>query len=301
MTRDGRRPDGPRLGLAGTGRAAVGELVLGAWDAVLDQAAEADLHRDSRLRGWRAQEICVHLGAWPDHRVLDDLVASAGSRAEPPDVDLVNARAVAAHRDAPRAEVLAALGRARDATRRYLADAPAELDATPTPSVLGRVPLLTLVLGQAYELAVHGLDLVSCGAPPPRASLLDAGLAALADLTGALAADCGITGAATLRTPAGGWSFAAEPDGWSVTRVPTGPATGPTVEGRAGLLLEAAAGRVNPVPAAARRELRVHDAAGLLVLAPIAQRVPGMPGGPVLQLAARTLGGAGGLLGRLLR
>jgi hypothetical protein len=36
-------------------------------------------------------------------------------------------------------------------------------------------------------------------------------------------------------------------------------------------------------------------------LAPIVQAAPGIPGGPVLQLAARTLGTAGGLVGRLLR
>jgi hypothetical protein len=31
------------------------------------------------------------------------------------------------------------------------------------------------------------------------------------------------------------------------------------------------------------------------------QKVPGTPGGPILQLAARTVGGAGGVLGRLFR
>ena len=76
---------------------------------------------------------------------------------------------------------------------------------------------------------------------------------------------------------------------------------GPGVEGAADLLLEAAAGRVNPVPAVARRQLRVHDATGLLRLAPIVRHVPGIPGGPVLQLAARAMGGPVGLLGRLLR
>jgi hypothetical protein len=66
-------------------------------------------------------------------------------------------------------------------------------------------------------------------------------------------------------------------------------------------MLEAASGRINPVPAAATRKLKVHDIPGLLLLAPIVQKVPGIPGGPILQLAARTMGGAGGLLGRLFR
>jgi hypothetical protein len=50
----------------------------------------------------------------------------------------------------------------------------------------------------------------------------------------------------------------------------------------------------------ARRKLKVHDVAGLLKLAPIVQAAPGIPGGPILALAARTVGGAGGMLGRLL-
>ena len=76
---------------------------------------------------------------------------------------------------------------------------------------------------------------------------------------------------------------------------------GPAVEGSAELLLDAASGRINPVPAVALRRLKVHDVGGLLRLAPIVQAVPGIPGGPILQLAARTVGGAGGMLGRLLR
>ena len=55
------------------------------------------------------------------------------------------------------------------------------------------------------------------------------------------------------------------------------------------------------MPAVARRKLKVHDVGGLLQLAPIVQAVPGIPGGPILQLAARTVGGAGGMLGRLFR
>jgi hypothetical protein len=109
----------------------------------------------------------------------------------------------------------------------------------------------------------------------------------------------GITGGVTLATPDGGWAFDAGASGWTVRRVPPGRHTGPAVEASAQLLLEAAAGRVNPVPAVARGRLKVHDVGGLLRLAPIVQAVPGIPGGPILQLAARTMGGAGGLVGRL--
>jgi uncharacterized protein (TIGR03083 family) len=287
--------------MADAGREQVGRMVLGAWDAFLDQADTVDLSRPSRLAGWRAQEICVHLGCWDDHAAMADLIASAraGGIGRPPEVDAVNARVTAAHRDAPRDEVLAALRRNREATARYLADEPAELDTAPTVSVVGRIPLLSVVLGQAYELAVHGLDLVSCGAAPPPPSVLQSGLAALADVTGGLAASMEILGGVALATPDGGWAFAADTHGWTVRRVGAGEQDGPAVEAAADLLLEAASGRINPVPAVARRRLKVHDVGGLLKLAPIVQAVPGIPGGPILQLAARTVGGAGGMVGRL--
>ena len=294
---------GRHHGMADAGREQVGARVLGAWDAFLAEAERVDLDRPSRLPGWRAHEICVHLGCWDDHTAMADLVASArtGATGTPPDPDAVNARVTAAHARASREEVLDALRRNRAATARYLAEEPVELDTAPTVSVVGRVPLLSVVLGQTYELAVHGLDLVSCGAEPPPPEVLQSGLAALTDVTGALATSCGITGGVTLATPDGGWSFAADPEGWVVQPVPGGAHDGPAVEASAELLLEAASGRANPVPAVARRQLKVHEVAGLLALAPIVQKVPGIPGGPILQLAARTMGGAGGVLGRLFR
>jgi uncharacterized protein (TIGR03083 family) len=288
-------------GMADAGRDEVAGLVLPAWDTFLAQAEAVDLDRPSRLPGWRAHEICVHLGCWDDHTALADLIASAraGGTGTPPEVDATNARVTAAHRDATREEVLAALRRNRDATARYLADEPVELDAAPAVAVVGTLPLLSVVLGQAYELAVHGLDLTACGAPPAPGPVLQAGLAALADVTGALSASVGITGGATLATPEGGWAFAADPAGWTVRRVAPGAPRGTAVEAPADLLLEAASGRVNPVAALARRRLRVHELGGLLALAPVVQVAPGIPGGPILQLAAQTLGGVGGLLGRL--
>ena len=214
-------------------------------------------------------------------------------------MEAVNARVTAAHAAASRDEVLAALRRHRDVVARYLAEEPVQLDTAPAVAVVGRLPLLSVVLGQAYELAVHGLDLVPCGAPPVPPTVLQSGLAALADVTGALAASCGITGGATLATPDGGWAFASDADGWTVRRVPAGGAAGTSVEAAADLLLDAASGRVNPVTALARRRLKVHHLGGLLRLAPIVQVAPGIPGGPILQLAARTIGGAGGVLGRV--
>lgn len=294
---------GRHQGMADGGREQVGTRVLAAWDFFIGQAERVDLERPSRLPGWRAHEICVHLGCWDDHTAMADLVASAraGGAGTRPDPDAVNARVTAAHAAASRAEVLAGLRRNREATARYLAEEPVELDTAPTVSVVGRLPLLSVVLGQAYELAVHGLDLVPCGGQPPPPEVLQSGLAALVDVTGALATSCGITGSVTLATPDGGWSFDADPEGWQVRPVPGGTHEGPAVEASAELLLEAASGRINPVPAVARRQLKVHDVGGLLQLAPIVQKVPGIPGGPILQLAARTVGGPAAVLGRFFR
>ena len=289
--------------MADAGRDEVAGRVLGAWDAFIERAESVDLTRPSRLPGWRAHEICVHLGCWDDHTAMADLVASAraGGTGTVPDVDATNARVITAHRDASREEVLAGLRRNREATARYLADEPVELDTALTVSVVGRIPLLSVVLGQAYELAVHGLDLVSCGAAPPPPEVLQSGLAALTDVTGGLAASMSIDGEVTLATPDGGCTFVSAGGGWTVHQVAADRIDGPAVEGPADLLLEAASGRINPVPAVARRKLKVHDVGGLLQLAPIVQAVPGIPGGPILQLAARTVGGAGGVIGRFFR
>src|SRR3712207_8325523 len=166
MARSGDAPTSQ--GMSDAGRDTVGPLVLGAWDAFLEQAGSVDLERPTRLPGWRAHEVCVHLGLWEDHAALPDLVASAraGGAGTPPDVDATNARVTAAHRNASREEVLAALRANRDATAGYLTEEPAELDTAPAVAVVGRLPLLSVVLGQAYELAVHGQELGPLGAPP---------------------------------------------------------------------------------------------------------------------------------------
>src|SRR5689334_21279717 len=95
---------GRHCGMADAGRDEIAGLVLPAWDAFLAQVEGADLGRRTRLPGWRVQEVAVHLGVWPEHAALADLVASAeaGGTGAPADVDAVNARVTEAHRDASR-------------------------------------------------------------------------------------------------------------------------------------------------------------------------------------------------------
>src|SRR3954454_13137639 len=93
-------------GMADAGLERIAGMVLPAWDAFLAQAEDVDLSRKARLPGWRAQEVCVHLGLWPENTAMADLITSAekGGTGPEPDVDAVNARVTAAHRDAPRDE-----------------------------------------------------------------------------------------------------------------------------------------------------------------------------------------------------
>lgn len=280
-------------GLAGAGREVVLARLLTAWDAFIDLASEVDLTKKTRLPGWRAHDVCVHLGVWEGYRALDLLLASAreGGTGPVPDVDASNAAVIAAHRDATRTEVLDALRRHRDDIAGY-ADADAELDGKATMSIAGRLPLLTVIMGEAYELAVHALDLHSAGAPEPPAALLQSGIAALADVTGALAAAIRISGSAVLFTPDGGWEFDSCAHGWTTTELPPGKRPpGAGVSGAAPVLLDAASGRNNPVTQLARRRLKVHDLPGLLRLTPIVEVAPNIPGGAILKFAARTLSG----------
>jgi len=281
----------------------VSALVLSSWDAFLTVAQSADLDRPTRLPGWRGHEICVHLGVWDDYDALDGLLASArAGGGTTPDVDAANARVTSAHRGAPRADVLAALRRHRDGVEQYLRTAPADLDLAPTAAPVGVLPLLTTIAGECYELAVHALDLADAGAAQPPESLLQAGIAALADVTGALAAAHDVPGGAALMTPTGGWRFEAAGGGWLVEQLPgRARVEGTAVTGEAATLLDASAGRANPVALLARRRLGLRDPAGLLALAPLVEVAPNLPGGPILRLAARSLSGAAGLLTRLRR
>jgi uncharacterized protein (TIGR03083 family) len=297
-------PHSPALGLADDGVDALGRRVLGAWDSFLDLAAAADLDRPSRLEGWSGTELCIHLGTWEDNRPLEQLVASAraGSPTLLPPPDEANERLVAAHRGAGPEEVLAAVRHSRDELERFFAgpDA-AELGRQPASSLLGPLPLLALVHAGCYELAVHALDLAPCGAPEPEPELLGAGIASLIDSLGALAARRELAAAVSAQTPAGGWRFESRGSGWRTEPLPPGPVDGAAVSAPAGVLLDVSAGRASLGPLLASRQVRLQDVRAFLRLTPLIEDLPGIPGGEALQRAARGLGGASQLAGRLPR
>jgi uncharacterized protein (TIGR03083 family) len=303
----GAQPATGRFGLAETDPAELGRDVLAAWDAFLDVARGADLGRPSRLPGWSGRDTCIHLGSWDDSRVMDAVLASArtGDVADAPDPDAGNQALVAAHREASDAEVLDALVAARERIARFFADEATETGRLLSRSTVGPLPVLSLVHAGTYELAVHALDLAPCGAPPPAAHLLDRGLAALLDVTGALSARAGVDIALTGTAPTGGWRFTSGPDGWTTERVPAGPFEGVGVRGSAVDLLDASAGRTGLPHLLLARRLHVQQLPQWMRLAPLLDDVPGLPGGAALKAGvgglSSVVGGVGKVLGRFRR
>lgn len=294
-----------RLGLADTEPAELGGLVLAAWDAFLDvvTAPSTDLTRPSRLRGWTGRDACIHLGHWDDAQVLQGVLASAreGGHGAPTDADAANAAVLQAHRDASPEQVVTALRQARDHLAAFFAsDDAVTLGRSPSRSTVGPLPVLTLVHAGCYELAVHALDLAPCGAPPPSELLLQRGLAALIDVTGALSAQAGVEIELTGQTPTGGWRYVSDSSGWTTSQVPAGRFDGTGVRGTSVDLLDTSAGRTNLAQLLLTRRLQVQQLQHFMRLAPLLDAVPGLPGGPALKTAVGGLNGVGSGVGRVL-
>lgn len=291
-----------RCGIAETDLTSLGQAVVAGWDAFLEVVRDprTDLARPSRLPGWSGADTCIHLGSWDDHEVLVGVVESArnaGAGDEPtPDAD--NAGVVDAHRDASPAQVVEALERSRDTIAAWFAsDGPAEVGRARSRSAVGTLPVLSLVHAGCYELAVHALDLAPCGAPAPSAHLLDRGLAALIDVTGALSARAGVHIALTASAPTGGWQFTSGADGWTTVPAPS-RFDGTGVRGTAADLLDASAGRQHLGQLLLTRRLVVQQLPSFMRLAPLLNDVPGLPGGAALKTAVAGLGSVTKVLGR---
>ena len=309
-----RRHAPGRCGLAETDPDELGREVLGAWDDFLDvvHSPATDLTRPSRLSGWSGKDVLVHLGSWPDARVMDALLESAdtGGHGTTPPPDAGNEVLVAAHADATPAEVVAALVAARARIARFFETGEAaEYGQLLSRSTVGPLPVAALVHAGTFELAVHAMDLAPCGAPAPSARLLDRGLAALIDVTGNLAAHAGVQIELTGQAPGGGWAFTSTgAGGWTTRRTPAGSFEGVGVRGATHDLLDTAAGRSNLPALLLSRRLHVQQLPQWMRLAPMLDDVPGLPGGAALKTAVGGLsglssvaGGVGRALGRFLR
>jgi uncharacterized protein (TIGR03083 family) len=301
-------PSEGERGLASWEAADIASLVLPSWDRFQEIASAVDMYDATRVPGWTARDVCIHLGSWPGSRSLQRMIAEArdhpGTEQSSSDFDqdAHNEAIIEAHADASRDDVLLALAVARSDAAAFLASPDVDaLGQQLVRSVLGPLPLLTMVCAATYELAVHALDLAPAGAPRPPASMLSAGLASLVDVTGALAARCSISTTAGCLSPEGGWAFASNGPDWLTMDLPDVQTGWSVVDGRADALLDASAGRRSVPGLLARREMRLHHVSGLLALAPIVDAVPGLPGVSALGGAARHLLGAGRLLRRLPR
>ena len=281
-------------GLASSDSYDLPAAVTDAWDAFIRVAEGADQEARTRLEGWTVRDVLLHLGTWDGESSLSAALATRGTPAAdvPLDPDTTNAALIQAHADASADEILAALRASRDAVVDVLATAAdAEIGLAPVASQLGPIPLLTLVHAGCYELAVHALDVADAVDAAVDPALLRSGIAALTDTTGCLAAREGIDATIGIDADEAPWSFTSGADGgWTVDRI-EGKAHGPRVSGSAEDLLEASAGRVDPVRLVTLRHLKVKHLGGLLVLTPIIDQVPGLPGGRGLKAAAKTLGG----------
>ena len=292
----------PGCGLASGDLADLAARVLASWDEFLAVAETADLSAPSRLPGWRGREVLVHLGTWDERSTLAELLDSArsGAPGEAFDADERNAAVIAAHADASDDEVMAAVRRSRDESAAFLADDLARHATAPAMSTLGPLPLAGIVHAGCYELAVHALDLAPCGARPPDDVLLDAGLAALIDVTGALAARHAIHVPVAAQPRGGGWRVVVDGDTWATERTAPGKVDGPAILGSASDILDASAGRAAVPLLLLQRRIVVQDLTQFLRLAPLVEEVPGIPGAALLKRAASTVTGVTRGLGRLL-
>jgi uncharacterized protein (TIGR03083 family) len=293
----------------------VARRVLDAWDLFLELAQDVDVEAPSRLPGWRGREVLVHLGSWDAEPALRRLIAGARGvsledEGPAPTRDESNALLTRTYADADRDEILQALAAARQAAAELLAaDDIEEIALRPTDSVLGRLPLLTVLHATAYELAVHALDLVPAGIPQPPPALLHAGLGSLVDVTGALAAGAGLRTTVTAGERAGdgecpdeqgtGWAFGTSDGDWTTTELTRTPEEWAGVEGPVQALLDVSAGRVAAPPLLLRREVRARHVGALMELAPLLEKVPGLPGGAALRAATPYIGGLSRLVRRI--
>ena len=287
----GMNPSGER-GLASSDPLALADQTLQAWTDFHTSIAGVDLDAKTRVKRERARALIAKVGDWPESRQLPEILADArAGRLDLIDQDAIDSRVVAAHEADDRAALLGAVERARDSLADWVlthnGGELSEVATLPVGSPLGPLPVMTYVHAAAFQLAITGRDMTAAGGDVPD-SLLLAGLRALVDTTGALAARMGIDTVFAVVTPIGSVVTVAEDGGWTVEDVDSVNLGGdlPGLEGDAGLLLDVASGRRNPVTTLRGGRIKINQMQRLMKLAPIAKENPGLPGGPILRKSA---------------
>ena len=291
-------------GLGTTDRALLAAHVTSSWELFAELVSRADLDAPTRANGLTVRELVIPLGAWPDNRPLAQLLDEArrgvvGDHDQGALVDAVRE----AHRDESDEDVRDAVARQGDAMRNWLCGPDDGLAQAPVASMLGSLAVITFVHAATYPLATTALDIASSGVVVPDA-LLDNGLLGLVDTIGALAARQGLTASIAAISPNTAVGTAARDGAWRTWSLDPREMTlpddvGPAVHGSASLLLDVTSGRADVPNAVRRREISVHDIAGLLALAPLVEQVPGIPGRSALVGAIRATTAVSSVLRRL--
>lgn len=297
-------PEPDTRGLAGEPPTDVAALLAPAWDGLIDMAGRLDLDAPSRLEDWTVRDVLVHLGSWDEHEVFATLLDDARHDRvhDVDDADARNAHVIAAHHDAALTDITAALATARDRAVEFLASPDAvTVGRDWTASVAGPLPVTGVLVASGFELAVHALDVAAPSEVPT--PLLDAGVAALVDLAGALAARRRLDLTVAVVIPSGGWVTGSAGGSWTTMPLPPGSRARdlgwPAVEGLAADVIDAAAGRRLAAQLVVTRRLRLYDLPALLRLTGAIEEVHGLPGGSALRTTSRALAQTAQLLGRL--
>jgi hypothetical protein len=275
---------------------AVVQTTLSAWDAFVACASEVDPQAAIRKRS--AGAAIAEMGTWPGSRTLNDMRADARAGR----TGLASAAPPRIPSNPTSDQLMQALLRSRDSLADWVDSVPGwqEESLLLTPTILGPLPLLTAIHGVAYPLALVALDLQAAGVTAPP-DLLDAGLNALVDTTGALAARAQVTASITARVPARQFGAGATGGDWCTRDLGSASPTdaGPAVIGDVPTVLTATAGRADVVGLYRSGALRFHDLPGLLHWVPVVESVPGLPGGRTLGRAGRYLGAVTSLWSKL--
>lgn len=272
---------------------------VAAWDLFLGACDDIDMAGPTRKGGRSPAAVLALLGSWPEGRPLSALRSDAlGGVMDAEPLRDIDARVLAAHGSGEPQVLRDALRRARDDIADWSATPAAPEEALlPVAGPLGIVPLGTLVSASAYQLAVAARDLAPAGLQPPTA-LMDAGVRALVDSVGAVAAatlagsgDAPLTLRVTtprerLEVCAIGrdWTTCTSP---SVAAVISGP---PSLECSPEVLIDIASGRVSAPVAYARGDITADNLSGLLRVATALAAAPALPGGDALRAAVSAYG-----------
>jgi hypothetical protein len=273
----------------------------------------------SNGRHHTVRDLAIGIGAWPQARTIPVICSEAaaglvGDFDQDPLTDELRDR----YSDHSDEEILAAVDQSVSDIEHWAEHAAIHADALlPVRSLLGTLPVLTLLHAASYQLAVYAIDIEASSTaqlpmPPADAQLKFAGVAALVDVTGAIAGRQGVSAAIAARTPDGvvatRSAVASGVGSWRTVTLPAGDVVAaPSVTASTQTFIEVTTGRIGNIPALMlRRDLVLDDLQGLLHITPVLEGVPGLPGGAALRAATSSvramsnLGSSiGGRLGRM--